>query len=542
MLNSSEYRIDKRVEITRDYQTTWLSSILDRNTLTNIVIDKVLVNEETGISTKRLATEPREVKKAVDNDFANMFRKRNTLLDTMTPIWQQIYEPVGKFKEVMESTIEKITMAEWNNTVKELNKESAAGLSGINYRIILQLPEELILFMVKFGNLTLQTGLVPMAWKTSEYNCCGLPGECTSEPIYLVNNFIEDARENSKELWVLTQDMKKAFDSVGLKVLKRAMLCIDIPASLVEWIIALFKHRHLKVATAYGLSDGFTGNDGIDQGDALFPLLWRIFYDPLLIRIQQIKNSRYEMKVTWPNDINDPITWTQYRLQVPVCAYMDDTIFLESSRFRMQNIVDIANEFYIINDIDINAKKSELIIINPTVEWHEQNIELGRDRSIIQATNEEIRVLIPRLIYTAQIMTLSEHDWNHIFAPVMKVVKNWLKLPKNTPSSLLFHEGCLGMDHPWKLHCINTITDLTIRLNSDSYAVTSTQIRLRDAQLKSLITDPIFDCDLQVMPWIKPQAQKNVSFNALVIAKTLDMTMAIDPIDRSIWSVLGGKS
>ncbi|GET50235.1 hypothetical protein GLOIN_2v1790829 [Rhizophagus irregularis DAOM 181602=DAOM 197198] len=240
---------------------------------------------------------------------------------------------------------------------------------------------------------------------------------------------------------------------------------------------------------------------------------------------------------------------------------MDDTIFLESSRFRMQNIVDIANEFYIINDIDINAKKSELIIINPTVERHEQNIELGRDRSIIQATNEEIRylrvwfsnkpsrrrwmqrlsmivndfctivrrkfvsagqciylinrVLIPRLIYTAQIMTLSEHNWNHIFAPVMKVVKNWLKLPKNTPSSLLFHEGCLGMDHPWKLYCINTITDLTIRLNSDSYAATSTQIRLRDAQLKSLITDPIFDCDLQVMPWIKPQAWKNVSFNAL---------------------------
>ncbi|CAB5188318.1 unnamed protein product [Rhizophagus irregularis] len=134
-----------------------------KNTLTNIVIDKVLVNEETGISTKRLATELREVKKAVDNDFANMFRKRNTLLDTMTPIWRQIYEPVGKFKEVMESTIEKITMAEWNNTVKELNKELAAGLSGINYRIILQLPEELILFMVKFGNLTLQTGLVPMA-------------------------------------------------------------------------------------------------------------------------------------------------------------------------------------------------------------------------------------------------------------------------------------------------------------------------------------------------------------------------------------------
>jgi hypothetical protein len=159
------------------------------------------------------------------------------------------------------------------------------------------------------------------------------------------------------------------------------LLRIDISASLVEWIIALFKHRSLRIATAYGLSDGFIGNDGIDQGDALFPLLWRIFYDPLLVGIQQTKDSGYEMKITWPNDINDPTTWTHYRLQVPVCAYMDDTVFLESSKSRMQKIVDIANDFYLINDININVKKSEMIIINLSVERHEQVIELGRDRS-----------------------------------------------------------------------------------------------------------------------------------------------------------------
>ncbi|GET63952.1 RNA-directed DNA polymerase from mobile element jockey-like [Rhizophagus irregularis DAOM 181602=DAOM 197198] len=48
-----------------------------------------------------------------------------------------------------------------------LNKKSAAGLSGINYKIIKQLPEELILLLIRFRNLTLQTGLIPMAWKTS---------------------------------------------------------------------------------------------------------------------------------------------------------------------------------------------------------------------------------------------------------------------------------------------------------------------------------------------------------------------------------------
>ncbi|GES77441.1 hypothetical protein GLOIN_2v1869978 [Rhizophagus clarus] len=70
--------MDKRVEITWDDQTTWLASILEKKTHTRIVLNKVLVDEETGTSIKRLATDPEEVKKLVNKDFACMFRKRNT--------------------------------------------------------------------------------------------------------------------------------------------------------------------------------------------------------------------------------------------------------------------------------------------------------------------------------------------------------------------------------------------------------------------------------------------------------------------------------
>ncbi|CAB5202889.1 unnamed protein product [Rhizophagus irregularis] len=151
----------------KKFKATEAKSIKDRNTHNKIVINKALVDDELKSSTKRLATDPVEVKKAVDDSFTSMFRKRNTRLNTMSQQWQHIYEPTGKFKEVMESIAEKITIEEWNNTVIELNKKSAAGLSGINYKIIKQLPEELILLLIKFGNLTLQTGLIPMAWKTS---------------------------------------------------------------------------------------------------------------------------------------------------------------------------------------------------------------------------------------------------------------------------------------------------------------------------------------------------------------------------------------
>jgi hypothetical protein len=46
----------------------------------------VLVNEEPEILTKRLATELGKVKKAVDNNFARTFRKRNTLLEIIIPL------------------------------------------------------------------------------------------------------------------------------------------------------------------------------------------------------------------------------------------------------------------------------------------------------------------------------------------------------------------------------------------------------------------------------------------------------------------------
>ncbi|CAB5190671.1 unnamed protein product [Rhizophagus irregularis] len=44
-MKSIKDKIDKRVEITREDQTTWLSNLLDRNTHTNIIIDKVHTSE-----------------------------------------------------------------------------------------------------------------------------------------------------------------------------------------------------------------------------------------------------------------------------------------------------------------------------------------------------------------------------------------------------------------------------------------------------------------------------------------------------------------
>lgn len=41
-----------------------------------------------------------------------------------------------------------------------------------------------------------------------------LPNRTTDDVLFTIHNLMEDAKENNKELWIILQDMKRAFDSV----------------------------------------------------------------------------------------------------------------------------------------------------------------------------------------------------------------------------------------------------------------------------------------------------------------------------------------
>ncbi|GBB93797.1 hypothetical protein RclHR1_22300004 [Rhizophagus clarus] len=176
-------------------------------------------------------------------------------------------------------------------------------------------------------------------------NYCGLKGESTASPIRLINNLIEDAKENSKELWIVLQDISKAFDSI--------------------------------IATAFGLSPSFQAEDGIDQGDSLSPLLWRIYYDPLLTAITALPNKGYNMECVWPHNPRDPDTWKNFSHNIAASAYMDDTAWIDCTQNRIQHTLDIARSFYELVDIKINHKKCELIIINPSLPRPFLSVSLG---------------------------------------------------------------------------------------------------------------------------------------------------------------------
>ena len=72
-------------------------------------------------------------------------------------------------------------------------------------------------------------------------------------------------------------------------MLKKVMDRLKIPTQFTDFILQLFQDRKNQVFTEYGLTDPYDVQIGIDQGEIISPILWCIYYDPLLCEIDQQK-------------------------------------------------------------------------------------------------------------------------------------------------------------------------------------------------------------------------------------------------------------
>jgi len=145
-----------------------------------------------------LLLDPQDIKNKASSSFAQQFRKRSTRLHDLSPFWTDIYEAKHDFTSIWETVMDEVTLDEWHRTISSLSDHSAAGPSGIDYQILKKLPDNMILIVLRFINLTLKTGIIPALWKVSNVTPIPKPNAfhydiLNTRPIALLDTFRKTA-------------------------------------------------------------------------------------------------------------------------------------------------------------------------------------------------------------------------------------------------------------------------------------------------------------------------------------------------------------
>ena len=388
-------------------------------------------------------------------------------------------------------------------------------------------------------------------------NYAGLPGKSTQEPIKILNMIMEEAVEQKNEIWILFQDLSKAYDRVDLKFLKKALDRIKVPTPFTNMIINLFVNRKNSIFTNVGLTDQYDVKIGIDQGEVISPLLWVIYYDPLLCEIQN-KKLGYIMKHSWkPNVLTNEEKYIEQ--EVPTIAFMDDTTWIAPNKNNLEQILEIADEFYIMTNTAINKDKSVMItnnkqttqpipirfgdktisIINSTEPvrflgvWIK--LSISKKHTIEQSKKEVKRfvstvkrkpltdkqmtyivnmVLIPIITYRLQNTVLKEKECSEILAPIRRTIKNKLKFTSTTPNCMMHGRNFYNLADFWSIQLQRHSNYFLFLFGSDLLLYNTSKIRL--LQLQSRL-----GVDKNILTNWKHQVDRKWQFNYIAIVASL---------------------
>ena len=602
---------EKRCETLVSKPTQAINSILNRYQppvhFTNIKLSNQLI------------TDPTQIKQHIRSHFSNWTAFKPINQQLFDNFWQQHYLPLPHINPDWYIPLTaSITTDEVLQTISKLPNGKACGPTGISYEMIKHLGNNCILALTALFNRCLSQNNIPKLWKhgriypipktnsfdgnlnltrpislieharkiytkiltnrlnqtfsqhpiLSPFNYVALPGNSTSIPIHILNNLIEDANCNYKELWLLSQDMSKAYDSVNFSLFKHSLSRLSLPQSIINILSDLLVNRQNEVITNFGLTSPYQVQNGIDQGETITPLLWRIYYDPLISYIHS-NFSGYSASTTWLTNLKNSST-KQLHTNCSVLAYMDDTLWVASSQAELVNILTIAESFYTMANIKVNPTKSILstnskpstyntIIFNsePLALWpsnqpfkflgcwftldnkstkQSQLISLESSQLIRIANKKQITdsqaryiiniVIIPTLEYRLQNIVLSQSTCDKIFKQHINLLKHKAKLCRTIPTSVLLHPYIYNIKNIWDIQLQHHIPNFIKRLNNNHLLGILTQIRVQQLQNNLWSTTSILS---HPCPIIDGPNRFTTNFKIIQLLKHLEWEISPSP-------------
>ncbi|CAJ0825551.1 9435_t:CDS:2, partial [Entrophospora sp. SA101] len=506
--------VRKRCEDFKDNPSHMINSLIDCHKR-KIIINRVLINNNNN---QELLVNPVQIKEATIHHFQTCAGGIN-MRKEIPQQWQQQYSPKSNINPDIYNTLMDLpSLNEWYNIIKNLPNDKAAGPSGITNK------------MIKY-----------LDWNSDLSNTCPITllETICKAMVRIINDRLmkimvehkilkEDAKEQKKEIWLLFQDLSKAYDRVNIFMLEKAFKRLHLPSNFITLILNLFSNHKNRVFTAAGTTN---------------------LFDMLIEERKLGYNIRHNYKQNLYSD-----QFIQIEQHLSVLAFMDDTSWITESKQNLELILSIADSFYQLNNIMVNKQKSELLvkipnnkdIYNNEVDLNFGNeqikiqpkkysesirilgiwMNLGKKRNfIIQQAKDEVielcnimkkklitdkqllyiynTVIIPRIEYRTQLTFLIKKECDNISSPFRQLFKHKINLSTSAPNAIVNNRMIYNYRNLYEVQLQFKITNFYIQLNDQKLLGNITDIRLKQIQHNEwLCKSPLIE-----WPYNTPQYQ-----------------------------------
>ena len=172
----------------------------------------------------------------------------------------------------------------------------------------------------------------------------------TSDHLMVVKFLIDKVvKGQKKKLFACFVDIKKAFDCTNRQLLfYKLMTEYNVGGSFLKLLQALYDNHEVYVRLSDGLLQPILTTIGLKQGCGISPLLFNLFIN----KLPEIFDKTCDPVKLGEEDLSS-LLWA------------DDLVLLSSSAQGLQNAIDRTFSFYKDLGLDLNTKKTKVMIFNP---------------------------------------------------------------------------------------------------------------------------------------------------------------------------------
>ena len=214
-------------------------------------------------------------------------------------------------------------------------------------------------------------------------NQCGFrKGYSTLDNLFVLFNFFEILKNKKNKMFCAFIDFEKAFDKVWRDGLWYKLLLNNMNGNMYNIIVNMYSGTKSCISYNDCKSEFFPCNNGVRQGDNLYPFLFAVFMNDLE---SYLTNCNLNGLQTISNEIE---TQLGIYLKLFVILYADDTVLMAESSADLQNQLNSFQDYCSIWKLKVNTDKSKVMVFSRGKLPRNLNFSLnGKKLEIVNSLN-----------------------------------------------------------------------------------------------------------------------------------------------------------